>query len=352
MKAFQRSSILDGEWIIHLPFWLGWIIIMNAGESNGFGYYTQLRHNLLWPLIISTAFNVLFFYGNALWLLPKFYKSDQVWKYLLALSIFSVIFIFGKTAAEKLYIWFYLKDLESIPFRNLVRENIYSYPILCLTSIIFFRYRKNKIERDWLTRERLNQELALMKAQISPHFLFNALNNLYSLGVQGNHSMVSNGILKLSDLLRYMIYESSVEEILLRKELNYIGDFVEVNKLMLKKDDLEKVKYSIQGNPAGLKIPPMLLVNFVENAFKYGTADMEDIEINIAAEIEKNQLTFVVCNKISNTTIQISSESTYSGFGLSNVRKRLELIFKNKYKLNVQKQNGYFKTKLEIELTL
>jgi len=350
MSLLKHKNLMNKEWIYHVPFWLGWVVIMNAGESNGFGYYNQKNHDLLLPLIISTSFNILYFYGNALWLAPRYLDRKKVGAYIGALLVFSAIFILAKTGAEKLYINSSIPDLADVPFSALIKENLYSLPFFGLTSYLFWRYLKNKREKEWLTQEKLKQELALVKAQISPHFLFNALNNLYSLGLQGNQERVNEGILKLSDLLRYMIYDNQLDRIALQKELSYIGDFVEINKLMMRQEELDKVVCRVEGSSKDLKIAPMLLVTFVENAFKHGTSQNGETDIRISAEIIGNELSFRVVNKVNQKGSENDSKKDQGGLGLKNARRILDALYKNKHKLLIQEEKGYFDVALKIEL--
>ncbi len=341
------NQILGNDVVLHAPFWLAWIIIMNAGDSNGFGYFTQVRHNILFPLIISTAFNVMYFYGNAFWLTPKYYHQNKWLRYSIALIVFSLAFLLLKTGAEWLYIDLFLPDLQDVPFTSLGAENVYSLPAFLIGSLIYWAYRKNKKEKEWLLKEKLERELALMKAQMSPHFLFNALNNLYSLGLQGDQKMVTTGILKLSDLLRYVLYESQSEKISLAKELDHISDFVEVNKLMLSKEMRDQVVYKINGDTGPCLIPPMILMAFVENAFKYGMGNGV-VDIQIMADVQSTRLIFEVKNKVFKAHEDRQGDS--GGIGLKNVKKQLSLLYPSRHELTIQEENDYFKVKLEIEL--
>lgn len=156
-----------------------------------------------------------------------------------------------------------------VPFVLLVQENLITFPFFLVISYLFGIYKKNVQEKALLIQDKLKRELVLLRAQMSPHFLFNTLNNLYSLGLQGKNDKVSIGILRLSELLRYVIYDSQQETILLSKELDYINDLIEINKLMFYDDDLDCVKSKVKGDTQLYTVPPMLLANFVENAFKY-----------------------------------------------------------------------------------
>lgn len=329
---------------------MSWVVLMNAGDSNGFGLFTQMRHDILFPLIINTSLNAVGFYGNALWLIPRFYRSQNRWPYVFALILASTVFVLLKTSAEKLYIHYHLPDLDSEPIAFLVQENLITLPIFVVFSIIFFIYKKNKDERTWLIQEKLQRELALLKAQMSPHFLFNALNNIYSLGIQGKHERVNVGVLKLSGLLRYIIYDSQANKILLSKELEYIGDFIEVSKLMFRDDGLGGVQFNVTGDPQRHMLPPLILVTFVENAFKYGMGGDCGVDIRILAEIKSGKLHFSVRNKICQAAMQRNLDVQHHGIGIHNVRRQLNILYKDRYILSTQSEGDHFDVNLEMTL--
>ncbi len=349
MGKTSLKKALSNDWVLHSPLWVAWIVLMNSGDTNGFGFYTQRSHDILFPLIINTSLNAIYSYGNALWLAPRFFKPGRSWSYFLAIVIFSSAFILIKTGAEKVYIYYYLEDLRSVRFFELLTENLITLPAFLIGSYVYWVYWKNKKEKEWLTQEKLSRELALIKAQMSPHFLFNALNNLYSLGLQGNEKMVSSGILKLSGLLRYMIYDSQVQSISLKKELDYISDFIEVNNLMFLEEDQTKVNYEVIGNPEGYQLAPMILVTFVENAFKYGVGKVDETDISIKAQIDMAFLIFSVKNRICRHGTN-QSLVEHEGLGLKNVKKQLEIEYENRHSLSIQEEDGYFMVDLKIQM--
>lgn len=350
MKAKEFKAVFTNDWLLHSPFWVGWIVIMNAGESNGFGFYYQGSHDLLIPLILNTSFNVIFFYSISLKLAPSILKVDKALEYLLILIGLSSIFILSKTGAEKLYINYFLTDLRLIPFSELVRENLYSFPVLIGAAHLYWMFRKNRTEREWLVKDKLSRELALIKAQVSPHFLFNVLNNLYSLGLQGKQEQVTSGILKLSDLLRYVIYDCQKETISLEKELNYISDFIEINKLMFTQEMHSKVTFETKGSTKNYQIPPMLLVTFVENAFKYGVCNVGKTEIKVIAEISENTLIFRSKNRICYSARVDSLNDKYNGIGLKNIKEQLNILYEGRHSLIIKEKEEFFEVKLKIEL--
>jgi LytS/YehU family sensor histidine kinase len=201
---------------------------------------------------------------------------------------------------------------------------------------------KSEQQREALKVENLNAELKFLKSQINPHFLFNCLNTIYSLAHK--HSVqTEHAIVKLSTIMRYMIYDSNEDKVQLHQELQYLEDYIDIQRLRMPDDIV--VDYAVQGNPAGLKIAPMLLVPFVENAFKHGISYAEPSFIAIALAIEKNEIRLVVENSRFRQRV-----AEKGGIGLQNVRKRLELLYADHHELEITESENQFIVDLKIVL--
>lgn len=344
----DRQTPLSWDWLSHLPVWLGWIVMMNVGTENGFGYYSQTAMNILGPLVFNTILNALYVYTNAFFLLPRFYAFRPVLRYVYVLLLFPGIFLLLKTLAEKVYIYFFIPSLNSLTIGELMMENLYTLPFFVLVSFIYFLFRKNKKEKAWLTREKNQKELALLRTQLSPHFLFNTLNNLYSLGMQERHDEVNKGILKLSGILRYILHGSQSEQVPLAEELSYIHDLMEINKLMFPEDQLKNIQFRLVGEQHGLRIHPLILLTFVENAFKFGQGHPCEPHIEVLAETNESAFHFQVKNKICRQLPE-SVESS-QGVGLKNTRRQLELLYPDKHELDIFEKDGYFLVNLQMSL--
>lgn len=191
--------------------------------------------------------------------------------------------------------------------------------------------------------KRLNVELDLLKAQINPHFLFNTLNTVYALAHRQS-PQTEAVILKLSEILRYVIYESSAQKVLLRKELSYIENYFELQKYRLDKN--YNTDYSCEGDVHGLWIEPMLLIPFIENAFKHSTGYSEEAFIIVKIITKANELSLLVGNTFNH---DIKTES-HTGIGLENVKKRLELGYSGRYELTLSEENNIYTINLKILL--
>jgi len=178
-------------------------------------------------------------------------------------------------------------------------------------------------------------ELSFLKAQINPHFLYNTLNNIYTLSIIGSDK-TSESIMKLSDIMRYVTDEAEADFVSLVSELNCISNFIDLQKLRLGK--MVKLKYSIEGDPSGHRICPLLLMTFIENVFKYGLSNHVPALIDILITIEKDKIIF----HSKNTIFDKQKQEGRTGIGLVNTRKRLDFLYPGKYELNIDQADQIF----------
>lgn len=198
--------------------------------------------------------------------------------------------------------------------------------------------KRLKVDMDIQHQE---SELALLRTQVNPHFLFNTLNNIYSLVYQKS-SEAPEALMKLSDIMRYMLYETASDKVLLEKEIKYLQSFIDLQILRLKSKEL--VHFEITGDPSGKIIAPMLLIPFVENAFKHGDKTVSNPGIIIKLDCKPKSLSFTVLN-----TKRIGgSKDCVGGIGLMNVRRRLDLIYHQKYSLDILDGENKFEINLVI----
>ena len=238
-----------------------------------------------------------------------------------------------------------LSFLDYILFPDILRKSVFAALLMLFMSgfiKIAQEWFKSEQQREVLKVENLNAELKFLKSQINPHFLFNCLNTIYSLAHK-HSAQTEHAIVKLSTIMRYMIYDSNEDKVQLQQELQYLEDYIDIQRLRMPDDIV--VDYAVQGNPAGLKIAPMLLVPFVENAFKHGISYAEPSFIAIALAIEKNEMRLVVENSRFRQRV-----AEKGGIGLQNVRKRLELLYADHHELEITESETQFIVDLKIVL--
>ena len=293
---------------------------------------------------VNDIFLISFFYLNALLLFPRvFYKK----KYLL--YILSVIACFGLIALQSGLL---RKNFPEAGMQFDLRKHLFFsffIFIFILACSIAYRTIRDKIIADNIATEKENEflktELSLLRSQVSPHFMFNVLNNMVALA-RKQSDQLEPSLIKLSSLMRYMLYETDEEKVSLEKETDYLQSYIDLQQQRFGKKVL--INTSFNQPDKTYFIEPMLLIPFVENAFKHGTGMIENAMINIELSAVNSQLQFTVQNKYNPGSVEIKDKA--SGIGLTNVARRLELLYKDKHQLLIEKSNDLFTVKLQINL--
>jgi len=193
-------------------------------------------------------------------------------------------------------------------------------------------------------KQKTSAELSYLKAQINPHFLFNRLNSIYSLALDKS-DLAPNAVIKLSSIMRYIINEASTDFVTLEKEINYIQNYIDLQKYRL--ENTVNLTFTISGDLNNYKIAPLLLIPLVENTFKYGVSPEEVSEVVISIEIKNDQLYLKTFNR--KLIIKVS-EDNHNKLGLKNTKKRLESLYPGKHSLNITEDASKYITELKIDL--
>lgn len=234
------------------------------------------------------------------------------------------------------------RDFGPPPDRHLFFDTQMLVPFLLIIALAFLIKINTRLNE--IHDEKLSAEVSYLKAQINPHFLFNTLNSLYALTLQKSNE-APNAVLKLSSIMRYVVTESSQDFVALDKEINYIKDYIELQKLRL--DSSVNLSFEIHGTTTGRAIAPLILIPFIENAFKYGINPDENSFIKINITIEKQSLHMNVQNTVVAAEID---EEFKTEEGLKNTQKRLDLIYSGNYELAVCEDDKLYDVNLKIEL--
>ena len=218
-----------------------------------------------------------------------------------------------------------------------------------LSIAYFFLKEWSRVEkmRSELAAVQLDTEVKFLKSQVNPHFLFNTLNNLFSMAQKKGNDDLADGISKLSGMMRYMIYESNEEKVPLKKEIEYLEDCIRLNKLRYA-DKEAIVKFDYPSETDGIFIAPMLFIPFVENAFKHGVVIGQSSNIDILLSENNNELIFTCTNADHSHVQKMNGDS--SGVGLDNVKRRLQLLYPGKHQLQITKADDQYKVELKINL--
>jgi len=338
-------------YIIHAVFWLflltGYIMSLIASEEKITAYQIMVQY------VYTTLINVSIFYINYTLLIPQVVKIQKRYGlYILSISLLIIFMTAVKTVIAVLNPGIVLSHVNMQTHQEEMRS-LGNYAASAIFGCGFFIVISSliKFAVDWFGNERIQRnlesekkdmELQFLKSQLNPHFLFNSLNNIYSLAYQKSDK-TADAILKLSEIMRYMIYESNDSWVELSKEIEYVKSFIELQKLRFK--DGAAVEFTLNGEIDGQHIVPLILISFVENAFKHGVANdhNDPIKINIIAN--QKILHFSITNK-KNT----HNKDEMGGVGLNNVERRLQLLYPDRYKLNIVNSATHYTSELMLDI--
>lgn len=333
-KIFLHAII----WIALIAF----LVVISNRRGEGPSYQTVVSFGYFGLI------NITIFYINYLLVLPLLLRTRRYWA--CAISIIVLIIVFGFV---KLGMALYFKDVLWDGRGDMDQEfNMKRYYLstLFVSGFIVFISTTIKFMGDWfvnekerrtLANEKLTAELAFLRSQINPHFLFNCLNNIYSLAYQKSDSTAA-AVMKLSEIMRYMLYESNDSRVELSREIGYLENFIELQKLRFKGNAY--VELEVSGVEPDQQIVPLILIPFVENAFKHGDCSDPEFPIRIAIAVRDNRLHFSITNRV---TCQNKDET--GGIGLINVQRRLDLLYPGKHQLNISR-NGVYSAELSLNL--
>ncbi|WP_367865192.1 sensor histidine kinase [Pedobacter sp. WC2423] len=334
--------------IVHSVYWLFLGIIMAL--IIFFGKERMTKEYILVGICYFSIINISIFYINYTLLIPQLLK--KYWIYVLSIVALIVVMMFLKTGLALLYRDVMLEQTN--PKTGVTTHtdlNLYMISSVFISGFFIISSCLIKFMLDWfshiriqrsLETERKDMELQFLKSQLNPHFLFNSLNNIYSLAYQKSDK-TADAILKLAEIMRYMIYESNDSWVALSKEIEYVQSYIELQKLRFKNG--ASVEMTLNGEIDDQQIIPLILISFVENAFKHGVANdpKDPIRINIIAN--QKILHFSITNKKSN-----GNKDEVGGVGLNNVERRLQLLYPERYKLNIVNSATHYTSELMLDI--
>ncbi len=367
----MKRNFLEGKITVFLHL-LAWVILL--GLPLYFIKRWQIGKDFIWIYYINVLINGIIFYTNYFLLVPRFFFENRKYRYYLSVLILIICFYFVSDISNRLTFRYISEDARTKevsrqpddpdrpfppgrrgltvrpPFREMHIINYASASVFLIFFSLGLRVleRQSKIEKihEEMEKEKLNSELSFLKNQISPHFFFNTLNNIYSLiGINAEDSQ--KAVLKLSKLMRYLLYESEQGNIKLSSEIDFMKNYIDLMKLRMS----EKVQLSISFPEKydDISIPPLIFIPFIENAFKHGISYREKSFVNISMLAEGNLINFKCVN--SNVAKPEEGANGHSGIGLKNVKKRLNLLFPGRHDLKVNKSDSSFEVLLNIKFS-
>ena len=322
-----------------------WIIAFLLLISMSYG-----KSNLSYA-VITEAVNILFYlfivYFNLYYLIPNYLHKEKYIIYIGSILLLSILITPIKLAL--LYILY--SGMPDIQASIVLNRNLYflvSFSIIAISTIwqIIIDWLKSESSRKELQTKNMQSELKFLKSQINPHFLFNTLNNLYALTLKKS-DLAPEIVLKLSEIMRYMLYECNEKRVFLRNELNYIQNYLDLEKL--RQGQKVTINFTVKGNPDQLLVAPLIFTPFLENSFKHGLSNILDQGfVNIFLEIKDENILFLIENSKAEKMPQ-KQHAISGGIGLVNVKQRLELIYPNQYELIIDNSPTVYSVTLKIK---
>lgn len=344
----ELVNILNRYKIYHLLFWLVYILFWSFLLPSGISWKRDFLN-----ATIFIFFHMLVSYFNNYLLIEWFLFRRKYVTYFISLSLSILLVCFPLAVATYRYIP--LTD-ESIASIWTVQFFIYNFLIIFFTVLLTASI---KLFRNWYLKEQANKELQklnienelkFLKSQINPHFLFNNLNNLYALTLK-HSDLAPDAVLKLSNILRFGLYESQKQKVPIDDDIQFVRDYIELEKLRL--GERTDITLEVEGSTFGKMIEPFLFINFIENAFKHGanpTLGKSYIHIRYHIDAKHKKLIFTIKNN-KPATLNNLDKAKVGGIGLKNVQTRLNILYPNKHELIIADDKDLYSVTLTLQTT-
>jgi len=335
----QRSKVF----LQHLLFWVAYILLMSAKDL--------IYHPVYWELLLTNSYTNLLdiplVYFNLFYLIPRFLLPKKYFNYIIILIPLVVLFTFLSAYNHyySFYHFFHTPLFKAQFFISIEGFGVVFTELILLIGIstalhLFNEWSQKEHYARELEKKNLEVELMLLKNQLQPHFLFNALNSIYVM-MDKDVAQSREMLLQFSDMLSHQLYDSRKEQIPLEKEVEHLHNFIQIESV--RHSDLANIEVNLNA-PEGYSIAPMLLMPIVENAFKYSKSSQQyNIKINLY--VNKREMQFQVENSVNG----LNSRKP-SGIGLSNLKRRLELLYPKEHELSIQRSGKIFLVNLKLIL--
>ncbi len=362
----RRNRIL-----LHVLMWFTFSVLLFL--SYVIGYHLVYFDAVLLTIRMALV-NIIVFYMLFYLVLPKIFSESKTKIIMLLLLVFPISIFVWMASTYFVSLFYYalgleinfgeLKGvikksaeqtfLEAVSLKRMLSQTIIIISLLspfCFAKILveITRLYSKKFqiqqEKNALEIQNIKIEKDFLKAQLNPHFLFNTLNNLYGLTVRKDN-LAPEIILNLSDIMSYTLYESNTEIVRLEKELDFIKNYIALEKMRYAEDADIQINIEGENRTAGLFIAPLLTFTFIENAFKYGLKSTQNAFVKLDIKIENSTFWFCLKNDVDESF----TTDNFGGIGVENARKRLELLYPNLYELEIKNQKSSFKVDLKIVL--
>jgi len=341
--ASQLADLFSQKLVRHIAFWFAFLCFLVLLDNKEYGLvYAIAKH------VINIFFYSIIVYFNLYYLIPAYLTQRTLVTYTLLL-ILSVVII---TPIKALVYYFLFAG--SPVYREYVTFN--QQYIFALMFFIAAGSTVLKITYDWLWHQRdrkdletekMQSELKFLKSQINPHFLFNTLNSIYALTLKKSDK-APEIVIKLSEMMRYMLYECNERQVPLHKEVQYIRNYVDLE--MLRQGQKVRIDFRVEGDIRDQKIAPLIFTPFLENSFKHGVNQISEGFVDILLEVQEKNVILQIENSKPSRQQVVNHRKPSGGIGLANVRRRLELLYPDAYDLKITDSSDRYKVHLDVEL--
>jgi two-component system, LytTR family, sensor kinase len=350
--------------IIHAAVWTGFLLLPFVTFSGPKEMPFNPERKLQLLFFLNNLFLIGFYYLHSLILIPRLLAERKITMYTFSILSMLALFIFIP------FVYFQFVELPRPGFmRNMPPHNMepnrfgwrrilpFTFPgtIMMFLLILIIsggikiinQWFKSERRTEEIEKEKISTELALLKLQVNPHFLFNTLNNIYSLAII-NSPDTATSVMKLSYIMRYVLDDAKSNFVPLDKEMEFLENYISLQRVRLTEKSL--LHFTVSGNTGDKQIAPLLLITFVENAFKYGISTHQPSVIDINLTVTGNRLSFIVANQKFHNARGITNGPANTGIGLTNAKRRLELMYHNKHSLLAENKATSFLITLTLDL--
>ncbi len=330
-------------WVLQVLFWMFvFAIMLLAGSENTISPLEFARK------LINVAFYILVVYINLGYLIPKYLSQKNFMTYCLLLVVMVAVF----TPIEVLLLYITYEEVEPKEFLIMNQQYIFLLQFMVAGGStvvkIISDWQRHQRDRKDLETQRMQSEIKFLKSQINPHFLFNTLNSLYALTLKKSDK-APEIVIKLSEMMRYMLYECNERRVPLHKEVNYIQNYLDLEKL--RQSGQSDIQFRIEGQITDQTIAPLIFIPFLENSFKHGlNHQLGDGYVHVVMKVLDTKLLLRILNSKPNHS-PVPTEKTSGGIGLVNVQRRLNLLYPNQYKLDILDSDKEHIVELSLDLS-
>lgn len=341
----RLTGWLNTRWVYHTLGWAFYCFVM-LWLTGGLGGKDFSFH--LGNVLVRAPFMALVVYGNWYYLMPNFLEQGRPWTYLLLLSVGCVLV----TPLEIMALYLKLSG-QPFPQSQVIQNQLGFFVIMFAVGYfssavkIIKGWQQQRRRQETLEKERLQTELKFLRSQINPHFLFNTLNSLYALTLKKS-DLAPELVLRLSDMMRYMLYESNERLVPLQKEITYLENYLELERM--RQGQRVDISMTISGQEISELhyIAPLFFVNFVENAFKHGLSNqLDEAFVHIRIKILGTSIVFEIDNSKPET---YETGHHHGGIGVENSRRRLALLYPGRHELVISDTPRKYSVMLSLEL--